>query len=309
MNKKEFKIIFMGTPNFAVPILEALINEYNVIGVVTQPDKLVGRKQVLTMSPVKECALKHNIPVFQPIKIRTDYQNIVDTHPDLIVTAAYGQLVGMELLDSPKYRSINVHGSLLPKYRGGSPIQTAIKNGETETGITIQYMEKGMDTGDILAMAKMPIEFTDTSETLFEKLSFLGRDLLLKTIPDLIDGKIIPIKQDDSKATFAYNIKKEEEALDLNKEALDLYNQIRAFIPSPVANLTLDDEIIKIYEARVSKETHNTTVGKIIKVTKDYFTIACGASTALDILKLQPAGKKVMDARDYINGGLKKHLK
>ena len=213
MNKKEFKIVFMGTPNFAVPILEALINEYKVIGVVTQPDKLVGRKQVLTMSPVKECALKHNIPVFQPIKIRTDYQAIVDTHPDLIVTAAYGQIVGMELLDSPKYRSINVHGSLLPKYRGGSPIQTAIKNGETVTGITIQYMEKGMDTGYILSSAVMPIEFDDTSETLFDKLSILGRDLLLKTIPDLIDGKITPIKQNEADATFAYNIKKEEEEI------------------------------------------------------------------------------------------------
>lgn len=309
MNKKELKIVFMGTPNFAVPILEALIKEYNVIGVVTQPDKLVGRKQVLTMSPVKECALKHNIPVFQPIKIRTDYQAIVDTHPDLIVTAAYGQIVGMELLDSPKYRSINVHGSLLPKYRGGSPIQTAIKNGETVTGITIQYMEKGMDTGDILSSAAMPIEFDDTSETLFEKLSILGRDLLLKTIPDLIDGKITPIKQNEADATFAYNIKKEEEALDLNKTALELYNQIRSFIPSPIANLTLDDEVIKIYKARVSNETHNTTPGKIIKVTKDYFTIACGASTAIDILELQPAGKKKMTARDYINGGLKKHLK
>lgn len=309
MNKKEFKIVFMGTPNFAVPILEALINEYKVIGVVTQPDKLVGRKQVLTMSPVKECALKHNIPVFQPIKIRTDYQAIVDTHPDLIVTAAYGQIVGMELLDSPKYRSINVHGSLLPKYRGGSPIQTAIKNGETVTGITIQYMEKGMDTGDILSSAVMPIEFDDTSETLFDKLSILGRDLLLKTIPDLIDGKITPIKQNEADATFAYNIKKEEEALDLNKTALELYNQIRAFIPSPIANLTIDDEIIKVYKARVSTETHNTTPGKIIKVTKDYFTIACGDSTALDVLELQPAGKKKMTARDYINGGLKKHLK
>ncbi len=309
MEKKKLKIVFMGTPDFAVPILEALIKEYTVIGVVTQPDKLVGRKQILTMSPVKECALKHNIPIFQPIKIRTDYQNIVDLKPDLIVTAAYGQLVGMDLLNSPKYRSINVHGSLLPKYRGGSPIQTAIKNGEKETGITIMYMEKGMDSGDILASAKLPIEENDTSETLFKKLSILGRNLLLETIPNLIDGKIMPIKQDETKVTFAYNITKEEEALDLNKEASCLYNQVRAFIPSPVANLTLDDEVLKIYQTRISNETHNTTPGKIIKVSKDYFTIACGNHTALDILRLQPAGKKIMDARDYINGGLKKHLK
>lgn len=309
MNKKDLKIVFMGTPEFAVPILEALIEKYQVIGVVTQPDKFVGRKQVLTMSPVKECAIKHHIPIFQPIKIRVDYEEIKNLNPDLIVTAAYGQLVGMELLDSPKYRSINVHGSLLPKYRGGSPIQTAIKNGETETGITIQYMEKGMDTGDILAMKAIPIENTDTSETLFAKLSIVGRDLLLETIPNLIDGKIIPIKQNEEDATFAYNIKKEEEALNLNKPAIELYNQIRAFIPSPVANLTLDDELIKIYASRVSTKTHNQTPGTIIDVAKDYFTIACGNNTALDILKLQPAGKKIMDARDYINGGLKKHLK
>lgn len=309
MNKKDFKIVFMGTPEFAVPILEALIEEYQVIGVVTQPDKLVGRKQILTMSPVKECAIKHHIPVFQPIKIRVDYEEIKNLNPDLIITAAYGQLVGMELLDSPKYRSINVHGSLLPKYRGGSPIQTAIKNGETETGITIQYMEKGMDTGDILAMKAIPIENTDTSGTLFAKLSIVGRDLLLETIPNLIDGKIIPIKQNEEDATFAYNIKKEEETLNLNKTAIELYNQIRAFIPSPVANLTLDDETIKIYASRVSTKIHNQTPGTIIEVAKDYFTIACGNNTALDILKLQPAGKKIMNARDYINGGLKKHLK
>lgn len=309
MNKKDFKIVFMGTPEFAVPILEALIEEYQVIGVVTQPDKLVGRKQILTMSPVKECAIKHHIPVFQPIKIRVDYEEIKNLNPDLIITAAYGQLVGMELLDSPKYRSINVHGSLLPKYRGGSPIQTAIKNGEIETGITIQYMEKGMDTGDILAMKAIPIENTDTSGTLFAKLSIVGRDLLLETIPNLIDGKIIPIKQNEEDATFAYNIKKEEETLNLNKTAIELYNQIRAFIPSPVANLTLDDETIKIYASRVSTKIHNQTPGTIIEVAKDYFTIACGNNTALDILKLQPAGKKIMNARDYINGGLKKHLK
>lgn len=309
MSNKDLKIVFMGTPEFAVPILEALIENYNVIGVVTQPDKLVGRKQILTMSPVKECALKHQIKVFQPIKIRNDYQEIVDLGPDLIVTAAYGQLVGMELLNSPKYRSINVHGSLLPKYRGGSPIQTAIRNGETETGITIIYMEKGMDSGDILGMAKLAIEENDTSETLFKKLSYLGRDLLLETIPNLISGKIVPIKQDESKVSFAYNITKEEEKLDLNKDATSLHNQVRAFIPSPVASLTIDDELFKIYQTRVSLKSHNVAPGTIIEVAKEYFTIACGNHTALDILVLQPAGKKIMSAKDYINGGLKKHLK
>lgn len=303
------KIVFMGTPAFSVPILEKLIEEYDVIGVVTQPDKVVGRKQVLTMSPVKECALKHNLRIFQPEKIRVEYEDIVALKPDLIVTAAYGQFVGMKLLNSPKYRSINVHASLLPKYRGGAPIQWAIKNGETETGISIIYMEKGMDVGDILAQRALPILPTDTSGTVFEKLSLLGRDLLMETIPNLISGKIVPIKQDDNLATLAYNIQKEEEELDLTKTAEELNNQIRAFNPSPVAYMKLNDEILKIYEASPRNYAHNQDIGTIIEVQKDYFTIACGNNTALDIRVLQPAGKKVMCARDYINGGLKKHLK
>jgi len=151
------KIVFMGTPSFSVPILEALIEKYDVIGVVTQPDKMVGRKKELQASPVKQCAIKHNIKVFQPIKIRQEYQDIVNLHPDLIVTAAYGQIVGMKLLNCPKYRSINVHASLLPLYRGGAPIHQAIKDGQKETGVTIMYMEKEMDAGDILSQRAIPI--------------------------------------------------------------------------------------------------------------------------------------------------------
>lgn len=306
---KNLKVVFMGTPEFGVPILEALVENCDVIGVVTQPDKEVGRKRVLTPSPVKVCALKHNIPVFQPVKIRTDYQEIIDLNPDIIITAAYGQIVGMKLLNSPKYRSINVHGSLLPKYRGGSPIQESVKNGDKETGITIMYMEKGMDSGDILAQRSIPILDTDTSGTMFEKLSILGRDLLIEMLPDFISGKITPIKQDETKVSFAYNITKEEEALDLNDEAINLFNKIRAYNPAPIANLTLDDEVLKIYETRVSSIKHQKEIGTIINVAKDYFTIACGNGTALDILTLKPSGKNVMSAKDYINGGLKKHLK
>ena len=306
---KNLKVVFMGTPEFSVPILEALIEKCNVIGVVTQPDKPVGRKKILTPSPVKVCALEHNIKVFQPEKIRIEYQEIIDLNPDIIITAAYGQLVGMKLLNSPKYRSINVHGSLLPLYRGGSPIQEAVKNGDKETGITIMYMEKGMDSGDILAQRSIPILDSDTSGTMFEKLSILGRDLLIEMLPDFIQGKIIPIKQDETKVSFAYNITKEEEALDLNLEAIKLFNKIRAYNPAPIANLTLNDEVLKIYSARESSIKHNKEIGKIINVAKDYFTISCGNGTALDILSFKPAGKNVMPAKDYINGGLKKHLK
>ena len=206
------KIVFMGTPTFSVPILEALIEKYDVIGVVTQPDKKVGRKQEIVYSPVKECALKHNIKVFQPVKIRTEYEEIMNLNPDIIITAAYGQLVGMKLLNSPKYRSINVHASLLPKYRGGAPIHEAIKNGEKETGVSIMYMEKAMDAGDILGVKKVPILDSDNCGTMFEKLSYAGRDLLMEVLPLLIDGKIEPIKQNEEDATFAYNVTKEDAA-------------------------------------------------------------------------------------------------
>lgn len=302
------KIVFMGTPEFSVPILEALIEKYDVIGVVTQPDKCVGRKQELTFSPVKECALKHNIKVFQPQNIRKEYQDIIDLSPDLIVSAAYGQIVGMKLLNSPKYRSINVHGSLLPSYRGGAPIQRAIMNGDKTTGITIMYMEKGMDEGDILGMKSIPILDSDTSGTLFEKLSVVGRDLLMEVIPKLINNEITPIKQDPSKATFAYNIQKEEEQLDFSLPASCVFNHIRALNPAPGGFIMLGNDKIKIFEAKVSNETHNQEVKTILKKTKNGFLMACGNNTAIEILTVQPSGKKIMKASDFANGALRKYL-
>ena len=303
------KIVFMGTPSFSVPILEALIEKYNVVGVVTQPDKCVGRKQEIKFSPVKECALKHNIKIFQPIKIREDYQEIIDLNPDLIVTAAYGQIVGMKLLNSPKYRSINVHASLLPKYRGGAPIHEAIKRGETKTGVTIMYMEKKMDAGDILGVREVEILDTDNCGTMFEKLSYAGRDLLMETIPLLIDGKIDPINQIEEDATFAYNVSKEEERLDFSKSAKDIFNHIRAYNPYPVAHMLLGNDTIKVYQSRVAEESHNKEVGTVIKATKHGFLMACGENTTLEILEVQPSGKKVMKASDFANGALRKYLK
>lgn len=263
------RIVFMGTPEFSVPILEALIEKYEVIGVVTQPDKCVGRKKELVASPVKQCALAHNIKVFQPEKIRKEYEDIVALNPDLIVTAAYGQLVGMKLLNAPKYRSINVHASLLPKYRGGAPIHQAIKNGDKETGITIMYMEKEMDAGDILGVRKVKIEDSDTCGSMFNKLSLVGRDLLLETIDKLVEGKITPIKQNENEATFAYNVTKEEELIDFNEEtATDVFNHVRAYNPNPVAHMLLKGEPLKIYETRVYDYKHNYEPGKIF-VMKD----------------------------------------
>lgn len=306
MNK--LKIVFMGTPQFSVPILESLIEHYDVIGVVTQPDKEVGRKKILTPTPVKECALKHGIPVYQPKKIRKEYQEIKDLNPDIIITAAYGQIVGMELLDSPKHRSINVHGSLLPKYRGGAPIQRSIMNGDEYTGITIMYMEKGMDSGDILSQRNLKIEDSDNNETVFEKMSYLGRDLLLETLPLLIEGKITPLKQNESEVTYAYNILPEEELLDFNKEAKDVFNHIRALSPAPGAYFMLKGEKIKVYDSKVSELTHQEEVGSIINVSKKGFMIACANGTVLEILEIQQTGKNRISARDFANGALRKYL-
>ena len=305
---KKLNIVFMGTPQFSVPILEALIEKHNVIGVVTQPDKEVGRKRILTPSPVKECALKNNIPVYQPTKIRKQYQDILTLNPDIIITAAYGQIVGMELLNSPKYRSINVHGSLLPKYRGGAPIQRSIMNGDEFTGITIMYMEKGMDSGDILNQRQLKIEDEDNNETVFEKMSYLGRDLLLETLPLLIDGKISPKKQDESQVTYAYNILPEEELLNFDQNARSVFNHIRALSPAPGAHFYLKGEKIKIYSSKLTDLTHNEVNGSIINVSKKGFMIACGEGTVLEILEIQQTGKNRISARDFANGALRKYL-
>lgn len=303
------KIVFMGTPNFSVPILEALIEKYEVIGVVTQPDKKIGRKQEIVYSPVKECALKYNIPIFQPNKIRVEYEDIMNLHPDLIVTAAYGQLIGMKLLNSPKYRSINVHASLLPKYRGGAPIHEAIKKGESKTGVTIMYMEKEMDAGDILGVREVEIKDEDNCGTMFEKLSFVGRDLLLEVIPKLINNEITPIKQNSNDATFAYNITKEEEKVDFNKTAREVFNHIRAYNPSPIAYMELGSEQIKVFSSKVSDIFHNVTPGTILKATKQGFLVACGNETTIEILEVQPSGKRRMKASDFANGALRKYIK
>ncbi len=302
------KIIFMGTPEFSVPILEALNQKYEVVGVVTQPDKEVGRHRVLTPSPVKVYALSHGLKVYQPEHIKEEYDNLINLNADLIVTAAYGQFVGMRLLNAPRYKAINCHASLLPKYRGGAPIHQAIKNGEIETGVSIMYMEKKMDAGDILSVVKVPILDTDTSGTMFEKLSYAARDLLLDTIPNLVAGKITPIPQDESLATFAYNITNEEKELNFNQTAREVFNHIRAYNPTPTAFMTLKGDQIKVYASSVIDETTSEKPGTILLHHKNRLLIACGNHTVLELLVVQPVGKKPMSGRDFINGGLRKYL-
>lgn len=302
------KIIFMGTPEFSVPILSALNEKYEVVAVVTQPDKEVGRHRVLTPSPVKQYAVSHNLPVYQPEHIKEEYDNLINLGADLIVTAAYGQFVGTKLLYSPKYKAINCHASLLPKYRGGAPIHQSIKDGCDYTGVSIMYMEKKMDAGDILSTVKVEILDTDNCGTMFEKLSIAARDLLMETIPLLIEGKINPVKQDESKATFAYNITNEEKVLNFNLPARAVFNHIRAYNPSPIAYFELKGDQIKVYDSKVADETTSEAPGTILLHRKNRLMIACGEGTVIELLTIQPTGKKVMQARDFINGGLRKYL-
>lgn len=297
---KNPKIIFMGTPEFASPVLEMLIQNYSVELVVTQPDKKVGRKQLITPTPVKEVAIKNGIPVFQPTKITEDYQPILKIQPDLIITCAYGQIIPKKILDCPTIGCFNVHASLLPKYRGGAPIHKAILDGETETGITIMYMDIGMDTGDIVEQASIEIKEADNVGTLHDKLSKLGAELLKETLPSLLNKTNKRKKQEEKKVTYAYNIKREEERLDFSKKGKELMNQIRGLNPWPTANFLLNKEECKALEAYfIEKKIEE--VGKIVELKKDAIGISC-QDGILFITKIKPFGKKIMTAKDYLNG-------
>ena len=235
------KIVFMGTPDFACNVLQSLIdNEYNVSLVVSQPDKYVGRKHILTNTPVKQLAIDNNIEVFQPEKIRSDYQKIVDINPDLIITCAYGQIIPEELINLPRLGCINVHASLLPKYRGGAPIHWAKINGEEKTGVTIMYMDKNMDSGDIISQEELVINNEDTTESLFDKLSILGANLLVETLPSILENNNNRIKQDETLVSYAYNIKREDERINFDDYGVNIINKIRGLYSWPLANMEID---------------------------------------------------------------------
>jgi len=292
----------MGTPEFSVPVLEGIIENYNVTLVVTQPDKPVGRGRKISISPVKEVAIKHNIEVFQPARIRNDYQKVIDSNPDIIITCAYGQIIPKELLDYPKYKCINVHASLLPKLRGGAPIHHAIIDGYDKTGITIMYMDKTMDTGDIISTSEVIIENNDTVSSLHDKLKIVGKNLLLQTLPDIISGNINPVKQNDNDATYAYNISKEEEKIDFNKTKREIYNQIRGLNSFPGAYATLDNKRIKIWNSYITdKEYKKCKNGEITKIYKDGIGIKVSDGEIV-ITEIQIEGKKRMMASNYLNG-------
>lgn len=298
----KIKAVFMGTPEIARDALKALNEAFDVVLVVTQPDKLVGRKKVLTKSPVKVLAESLSIPVFQPKKIKEDYDTITKLNPDLIVTCAYGQILPKALLDMPQYGALNIHASLLPKYRGGAPIERSIMNGEAKTGITLMHMDIGMDTGDMIYQEEIDIDNLDTKETLTKKLSILAQKIIRKNLPLYLDGAYERIKQDESKTTYAPIISKEDEYLDFNRTSLDIYNHIRSLSPDPAVYALLDNKRYKFYEAKVSSLKGKP--GEILSLDNGLVVGTLDAS--INILVLQEAGKNKMTAEEYFRGRNKK---
>ncbi|HLR41819.1 MAG TPA: methionyl-tRNA formyltransferase [Pseudogracilibacillus sp.] len=298
------KIIFMGTPDFAVPVLDAIVAaDYEVVLVVTQPDRPVGRKRVLTAPPVKDAAIKHDIPVFQPEKLKDEVDTLKQYEADLIVTAAYGQLLPKEVLDYPAFGCINVHASLLPKLRGGAPIHYAILQGEKETGITIMYMAEKLDAGDIISQATIPILEEDHVGTLHDKLSEVGAKLLMDTLPEIFDGTNKRVVQNEDEATFASNITREQEKVDFTGSYETVYNHIRGLHPWPVAYAKLEGQNIKIWWAEKDDTVYeNSQPGEIVAVTEDAFIVACGDKHAVKITDVQVAGKRRMTVNQLLKG-------
>lgn len=296
---KKVKTIFMGTPEFAIPVLKTLLKLSDVVCVVTKPDALVGRKKVLTPSPIKKLAIKENIPVLTPVKLKEEYQSILDYEPELIVTCAYGKIVPKVILDYPKYGCINIHASILPKYRGSAPMQWAIANGEKETGITLMYMDEKMDTGDIIDIEKIPILDDDDLGSIHDKMSLLGSSILEKNFSNIINNNISRVKQDDTKATLAPMITREMELLNFNDYGKNIINKIRAFSPYPLTRAMINNEEVKIVKAKFIRK-ENTNIGKLI-ITKNDLGIEClDGIIYLEIIK--PVGKKEMPIKSFLNG-------
>lgn len=296
---KDLKVVFMGTPDFAVPILEKLITDTEVLLVVTQPDKVRGRNNKISFSPIKEIAVKNNIEVFQPEKIKQDYQTIIDKNSDIIITAAYGQIIPEELLFFTKYKAINVHASLLPKYRGGAPINRAIENGEKYLGITIMYMDKLMDNGDMISQRKIELKEEDNFDTMNKKLSILGRDLLMDTLPSIINSTNERIKQKEEDVTIIKLLNKEELLIDFNNDFVSVFNKIRSLDSVPGAYAFLNNKKYKLYDVRLGKNVIDE-IGKVVDI-KDYLEIACKNGT-IKVYSIQEEGKKKMNIKDFFNG-------
>ncbi len=307
MNTKDIRVVFMGTPSFAVPILKSLIDLYNVVLVVCQPDRKKDRHGKIEYPDTKVVALEEEIEVFQPLKLREDYSKIIDAKPDIIITCAYGQIVPDVILNCPKYGCINVHGSLLPELRGGAPIHWAIIRGYTKTGITIMDMSSKMDAGDIIAQDSILIDDDMILGELYDKMSILGRDLLIKTLPSIIDGSCRRIKQDEDNVTFGYNVKKEDMKIDFSNDAVSIRNLIRGLNPIPGAYCYLDGKRVKIYDVEITDNDSNGICGEIIGVDRD--SIMCNTgSKVIKIKDIAVEGKNRCKVHNYLNGVKKDDL-
>ena len=298
---KKLKVVFMGTPAFSVPVLEKLIKLTNVVLVVSQPDREKDRKGNLLPTPTKLVAQNNDIEVYQPLKIKEEYQKILDTNPDIVITCAYGQIIPEPILNYPKYKCINVHGSLLPKLRGGAPIHHAIINGDKKTGITIMYMAKTMDAGDIISQREIDIEETDNLDSLYQKMSILGSELLADTLPSIIDGTNQRIKQDERKVTFGYNITKEEEKINFQEKSENIHNRIRGLSSIPGAYAILDDKRIKVYESKLTKEKSKKEPGTIEKIDKTGIYVST-KDNLISLTDIKLEGKKRCLVSDFVNG-------
>lgn len=298
---KDLKVVFMGTPTFSVPILESLINTCNVILVVSQPDKEKDRKGAFVSTPIKQIAESHNIEVYQPTKIKEEYQKIIDANPDIIITCAYGQIIPESLINYPRLGCINVHGSLLPRLRGGAPIHHAIINGDNETGITIMYMDKHMDSGDIIAKCSLPIGPNDTLDVVYEKMSKLGATLLIETLPSIVAGTNNRIKQDEKYVTFGYNITKEEEKINFNNPSIKIHNLIRGLSSIPGAYCFLEEKRLKIYQSELTNTKSTSSPGTIEKIDKTGIYISTN-DNLLKIIDIKLEGKKRCLVKDFVNG-------
>jgi len=305
---KEERIIFMGTASFSLAVLKMLFEEkYHVVGVVTQPDRYVGRKKVLTMPDVKKEALKYEIPVIQPQRIKDDYGDIMALKPDLIITAAYGQMIPQAVLDLPRLGCVNVHASLLPMYRGGAPVHQCIIDGQDKTGVTIMYMVKKMDAGNIISQRETAILSDDTVGTLYDRLSYLGADLLKETLPAILAGKNQSLPQDESLVTYAPTLTREDERLDWNMTAEQIYNKVRGTNPWPGSYTTYQGKTVKIWAGQIHqcenamKHHAHQENGTIVKIFKDAIGVKVKDGVYI-ITEFQLEGKKRMLVKDYLNG-------
>lgn len=312
MNNNQIKVIFMGTPEFAIAPLKVLIEEqFNVIAVVTQPDRPTGRKRIITPTPVKEVALQHGIPVLQPERLRDAdaVAELTALQPDLIVTAAYGQILPASILNLPPHRCINIHASLLPRYRGGAPIQYAIMNGDEKTGVTIMYMAEGLDTGDMISRVEVPIEDEDDVGTLFSELSTAGAELLRETLPKLLAGEVTSVPQNDEEASYAPNISRDDERIDWSRSARDVFNQVRALHPWPISFTLWNGERLKVWACKLHSETQASLAnaqrdalpGTVLQCTAEGIEVMTGQGTVW-LTKIQPSGKRAMDVAEFVRG-------